>query len=165
MSGGGQHIVQRRKPLCHKQGDLLEGLSLDHQLQVVPAAHQQHALHLVKGGDGGGDLVKAAALFGADVQLDDRLHAVHLGLFPVHKGLIALDDALRPGKIHHRSHLGGGFVQHGGNVLHGQPGVVFQNLQKLFHCHILLINPLHGNPQEIMYKYSTSPGRLHLIFI
>ena len=43
--------------------------------------------------------------------------------------------------------------------------IVFQNLQKLFHCHILLINPLHGNPREIEYKYSTSPGRLHLIFI
>ena len=40
-----------------------------------------------------------------------------------------------------------------------------RQLQKLFHCHILLINPLHGNPREIMYKYSTSPGRLHLIFI
>ena len=34
MGGRGQHIVQRRQPLCHKEGDLLEGLALDDQLQV-----------------------------------------------------------------------------------------------------------------------------------
>ena len=67
MGGRGQHVVQRRQPLCHKKSDLLEGLALDDQLQVVAAAHQQHALHLVEGGDGGGNFVKAAALLGADV--------------------------------------------------------------------------------------------------
>ena len=141
MGGGGQHIVQRRKALCHEQGDLLEGLALDHQLQVVAAAHQQHALHLVKGGNGGCDLVKAAALLGADVQLDDGLHTVDPGLFPVHKGLIALDDALRPGQIDHGRHLGGGFIQHRGDILNGQPRVVFQDLQKLFHSILLLLSP------------------------
>ena len=67
------------------------------------------------------------------------------GLFPVHKGLVALDDALRTGQVDHRRHLSGGFIQHRGNVLDRQPRVVFQNLQKLFHSSLLLLIPVLRN--------------------
>ena len=87
MGGRGQHIVQRRQPLCHKEGDLLEGLALDDQLQVVAAAHQQHALHFVEGGDGSGNFVKATALLGADVQLDDGFHPVRPINVPLYQNI------------------------------------------------------------------------------
>ena len=160
MGGRGQHVVQRRQPLCHKEGDLLEGLALDDQLQVVAAAHQQHALHLVEGGDGSGNFVKAAALLGADVQLDDGFHPVHAGLLPVHEGLVALDDPLRPGQVYHSRHLGGGFIQHGRDVLHRHPGIVFKDLQKLFHRCLSFVQPV----AIFIDKYSTLPGSLHLVF-
>src|SRR5699024_11941767 len=101
--------------------------------QVVAAAHQQHAFHVVEGGDGGGDLVKAAALLGGDMQLDDGLDPVGAHLLPVHQGLVTFDVALGGGLVHQGGHFLHRLVQHGGDVLQRQAGVVFQQFQKLFH--------------------------------
>ncbi|EJX05727.1 hypothetical protein EVA_06167 [gut metagenome] len=40
MSGGGQHVIHRRKTLRHKRSNFLEAVSADDELQIICTTHK-----------------------------------------------------------------------------------------------------------------------------
>ena len=87
MGGGGKHRVQRGKALGYKHSQLLEGLAVNRDRQVVAAAHQIDALHFVERQNGAGDLVKPQIPLGSDFQLNQGGDAFPARLLPVDDGL------------------------------------------------------------------------------
>ena len=147
MRGRAQHVVQRAQPLCHEQCNVLKALAAHHQRKVVPSAHQHHAVHLVKAGDVGRNLVKAAVPLGRNAQLDDGLHPVGSGLVPVDQRLIAVDDVGLLVRVDLLRHFLGRALHHRGDILKADTGVFLQDLEYLFHgcspLSSLYISPLH----------------------
>ena len=126
MRGGRDNALQRGKALHHKQGYLLVAFAVQHKGQVVPAAHQHYAVHFFKICNGLGNFVKAALAPGRHAQLDDGLHAGHTRFFPIHQGVIAVDDVVLGVFVQLAGHGLGRVARDAGNILHAHARVFFQ---------------------------------------
>ena len=80
MGGGGGDGVKRRELLRHEDGDLAHRLSVQHDGKVVAARHQVKAVDLGVVVDLFGDRVVAAVALGDDLQLNERVDVLGVGL-------------------------------------------------------------------------------------
>ena len=128
MRGSGEHTVDRREALCNEHRDLRHGIRRNGYGKVKAAGHQADAFHLGKGLYACGKLIKAGVLLRRNAQFNECTCAVHICTLPVDERAVALDDAVFFKLMNGGRHFGFGHIQHNGKLLHGQLGIILQEL-------------------------------------
>ena len=94
MGGGGHNALDGGQLFRHEQGQLLQGAGLQHDHQVVAAAHQIYAGDLVKTVYLLRNRIETTIAHGSDAHFDKRLNLVDVDLFPVDERGVFDDDEL-----------------------------------------------------------------------
>jgi hypothetical protein len=133
MGGRGEHPSNGAEFLGNEIGHIEQILALDHNGQIVAAAHQITLSHLVELGDATGQAIKTALALRGDLNLDQRSHTSLSGALAVHHGMIAEDQAVLLSLLDAGLHFLEAEAQNGGQLGGGALGVDGEELKQRVH--------------------------------